>query len=223
MQFAYIRDLADSLSGGKGIDRVRDVVLTVPPFYTQHERQALEDAVEIAGLKLLAMIHDGTAVAVNYALTRAFGEEKEYHIIYDAGATSITATVVSFSSTSGEGKKKKGVNSTEIAAVAVGFDRLASGMELDRRVRDLLLDDFSAKHKNVDIRADKKAMAKMWKEASRLKTILSANTEASSTVRVTRVLVNNRLILALRLSLSLVKLISDRACRGIGSRKLVLI
>lgn len=223
MQFAYIRDLADSLSSGKSVDRVRDVVLTVPPFYTQHERQALEDAVEIAGLKLSGMIHDGTAVAVNYALTRAFGEEKEYHIIYDAGATSITATVVSFSSTTGEGKKKKGVNSTEIAAVAVGFDRTASGMELDRRVRELLLDDFSAKHKNVDIRADKRGMAKMWKEANRVKTILSANADASSTVGACLFGDEQRLILALRSSLLSAKLISERVSRGLDSRMLVLI
>jgi hypoxia up-regulated 1 len=179
MQFSYIKDLADSVSG-KNADKVRDVVLTVPPFYTQHERQALEDAVEIAGLRLHAIVHDGTAVAVNYAMTRSFSEKKEYHIVYDAGATSITATVVSFVSTPAE--TKKGQNGTEITVSGVGFDRMAGGMELDRRMRELLVEDFSKKHRTANIRSDKRGMAKMWKEAGRVKTILSANTEASSSV-----------------------------------------
>ena len=81
MQLAYVKQLAEDAAG----ERVTDVIMTVPPFFTQFERDALADAVEIAGLKLLALINDGTAVAVNYAMTRTF-TEPERHIIYDAGA-----------------------------------------------------------------------------------------------------------------------------------------
>ena len=185
MQLSYVKDLADTVSG-KTTDKVKDVVLTVPPFYTQQERQALADAVDIAGLKLLAMIHDGSAVAVNYAMTRTF-LQKEVHVFYDAGATSITATVVAFTTLPSASKGSK--DGTEIAVVSVGYDRTASGMELDRRMRDILVDDFNAKYrsKGLDIRNDKKGMAKLWKEAGRVKTILSANTEAASNVRRVRI------------------------------------
>jgi hypoxia up-regulated 1 len=173
MQLAYVKELAESLAG----ERVRDVVLTVPPFYTQFERDALADAVEVAGLRTLALINDGTAVAVNYAMTRTFATP-EYHVLYDAGASAIRATVVQFSTEQG---KKKGDEYTQITALGVGYDRNVGGTELDRRVRDLLAADFQAKHKK-DLRADKRGMARLWKEASRVKSILSANADSRVTV-----------------------------------------
>ncbi|KAI0339093.1 actin-like ATPase domain-containing protein [Trametopsis cervina] len=173
MQLAYVRELAEGAAAG---EKVTDVILTVPPFYTVQERDAVVDAVEIAGMKTLALIHDGTAVAVNYAMTRTFAEKPEYHVIYDAGASSIRATVVGFSA---EGKKKE--QATAIVVKGVGFDRSTGGTELDRRLHEILVNDFNKKHKK-DIREDKRGMAKLWKEAGRIKAILSANAEAMASV-----------------------------------------
>ena len=172
MQLAYIRDLAESTAK----EKVTEVILTVPPYYTEHERNAVVDAVEIAGMRTLALIHDGTAIAVNYAMTRTFNEKPEYHVIYDAGASSIRATIVEFGS---EGKK---TSPTMLNVKGVGYDRSTGGTELDRRVREILVNDFIKKHKK-DIRQDKRGMAKLWKEAGRVKAILSANAEAMSSVR----------------------------------------
>ncbi|KAH9031931.1 heat shock protein 70 family [Lactarius pseudohatsudake] len=176
MQFAYVRSLAEDAAG----ERVQDVVVTVPPFYAQFERDAIADAVELAGLRLLALVNDGAAVAVNYAMTRQFAADApERHIVYDAGAASSRATVVTFSAQSqGKGKKDTG---TLITVNGVGYDRLAGGTELDRRLREILVEKFEHKH-GVAIREDPKAMMKLWKEADRLKAILSANTEASARV-----------------------------------------
>lgn len=176
MQLSYVRELAESAAQ----EKVTDVILTIPPFYTQHERDAVVDAVEIAGMKTLALIQDGAAVAVNYAMTRTFNEEPEYHVIYDAGASSIRATVVGFSTAPGESKKKN--TGTAITVKGVGFDRATGGTEMDRRLRDLLVSDFNKKHKK-DIRQDKRGMAKLWKEAGRVKAILSANADAMASVR----------------------------------------
>ena len=178
MQFAYVRALAEDAAG----ERVQDVVVTVPPFYAQFERDAIADAVELAGLRLLALVNDGAAVAVNYAMTRQFAADApERHIVYDAGAASTCATVVTFSAQSpGRGKKDAG---TLITVNGVGYDRLAGGTELDRRLREILVEDFEDKH-GVGIREDPKAMMKLWKEADRVKAILSANNEASARVRI---------------------------------------
>jgi hypoxia up-regulated 1 len=178
MQFGYVKELAENLAG----EKVHDVVVTVPPFYTQFERDAVVDAVEIAGLRTLALINDGTAVAVNYAMTRTF-PTPEYHIIYDAGASSIRTTLVSFTTTSPNDSKGKSVTpSTRISVASVGFDRQIGGTELDRRLRDILVEDFWRKSGH-DVRQNKRAMAKFWKEAQRVKTILSANSETTTTVR----------------------------------------
>ncbi|KAI0270552.1 actin-like ATPase domain-containing protein [Gloeopeniophorella convolvens] len=169
MQLAYVRALAEDAAG----ERVIDAVLTVPAFFSQFERDALADAVELAGLRLITLVNDGAAVAVNYAMTRQF-PTPERHVIYDAGAASTRATVVTFSA---QGKK----DVTQITVNGVGYDRLAGGTELDRRLRDILIGEFENKH-GAKIRDDPKAMMKLWKEAERLKSILSANTEAAARV-----------------------------------------
>jgi hypoxia up-regulated 1 len=172
MQFSYVKQLAEEL----GEEKVRDVVVSIPPFYSQYERDAVVDAIEISGLRTLALINDGTAVAVNFAMTRTF-TAPEYHIIYDAGASSIVATVVSFTPF----ESKSGPPGTHIVVAGVGYDRKTGGIELDRRMRQILIDMFNAKARK-DIREDKRGMAKLWKEAGRVKAILSANTEATSAV-----------------------------------------
>ncbi|EGN94918.1 hypothetical protein SERLA73DRAFT_114391 [Serpula lacrymans var. lacrymans S7.3] len=173
MQLAYVKHLAETVAE----EQVQDVIITVPSYYSQCERDAVADAVEIAGLRTLALINDGTAVAVNYAMTRTF-PAPEYHVIYDAGASSIRATVVSFTPTGDTKSKSTG---TQISALGVGYDRRTGGTELDRRLREILIDNFVSKHKR-DIRTDKRGMVKLWKEAGRVKAILSANTDATSTV-----------------------------------------
>lgn len=174
MQLSYVKKLAEDVAG----ELVQDVVLTVPPYYTQFERDAVVDAIEIAGLRTLALINDGSAVAINYAMTRTFSSTPEYHVIYDAGASSVRATVVSFASA--EDPKTK-AQYTQISVLGVGSDRSTGGTELDRRLREILIEAFVNKHKR-DIRRDKRGMAKLWKEAGRIKAILSANSEATATV-----------------------------------------
>lgn len=174
MQLSYIKKLAEDLAG----EPVNEVILTVPPYFSQFERDSITDAIEIAGLKTLALVNDGTAVAVNYAMTRTFSTTPEYHVIYDAGASSTRATVVSFAAA--EDPKTK-VSYTQIIVLGVGHDRNTGGTELDLRLQDILIDSFMSKHRR-DIRKDKRGMAKLWKEAGRVKAILSANSDAISTV-----------------------------------------
>ncbi|KDR78342.1 hypothetical protein GALMADRAFT_64912 [Galerina marginata CBS 339.88] len=173
MQFAYIKHLAELVAN----EKVTDVIVTVPSYYSQFERDAIADAIEISGLRTLALINDGTAVAVNYAMTRTF-PTPEYHIIYDAGASGIRATVASFTTAA---DPKTGAQGTHIVVGGVGYDRSTGGVELDRRLREILIEAFNTKHKR-ELREDKRGMAKLWKEAQRVKAILSANTEATSTV-----------------------------------------
>ncbi|KZP01984.1 hypothetical protein FIBSPDRAFT_906269, partial [Athelia psychrophila] len=114
------------------------------------ERDHIVDALELGGLRIFALFNDGTAVAVNYAMTRAF-PAPEYHVIYDAGASSVRATVVQFSS---EGAGKGKAADTQITVAGVGYNREIGGTEMDRRLRDILVNEFNAKHKK-DIRADR--------------------------------------------------------------------
>lgn len=145
-------------------------------------------------------------------MTRQF-PEKEYHIIYDAGASSIRASVVSFTptappETSTKSKSKsKSVKppkeGTLIEVKGIGYNLHSGGTELDRRLRELLVDQFEKKH-GKSVRSDERAMARLWKEASRVKAILSANTDSSVAVS----------LLVLRLSCERTLLTSCYGCSG---------
>ncbi|KAI8388389.1 heat shock protein 70 family [Radiomyces spectabilis] len=179
-QFQNAREQARQTAG----EDVRDVVITVTPFATQHERQAILDAAELAGLKVLSLIHDETAVALNYAVSRQFTTTPENHVFYDMGAGSTVASVVSFSNVEvKEGKKKRQYPQIEVKAI--GFDRTLGGHEFDVRLMDHLANGFMKLHKDkvkTDIRTSDGAMARLLKEANRVKQILSANTEMSASV-----------------------------------------
>ncbi len=185
MQFAYIRNLASELSSNEIIS---DAVLTVPPYFSQYERQSLADALEISGLRPLALIHDGTAAAVNYAMTRSF-PEKELHVIYDAGAGGIRATIAAFNSprtppptSFARNLKTTTKESANVDILGFGWNKEASGSELTRRLKDLFVKRFEDEHGKGSLHADHKALARLMKEAERVKGILSANTDAFSTV-----------------------------------------
>lgn len=79
--------------------------------------------------------------------------------------------------------KSKG-NTTSIEGRSIGYARGAGGNEIDKRLREILIEDFNAKH-NKDIRQDSRGMAKLWKEAGRVKAVLSANADAVTTVYAT--------------------------------------
>ena len=99
MQLAYVRSLAVDVAGAG--EHVQDVMVTVPAFFSQFECDAIADAIELAGLHLLVLVNDGTTVVVNYTMMCQF-PEPERHIVYDAGAASTHATVITFT-----GQRKK--------------------------------------------------------------------------------------------------------------------
>lgn len=134
------------------------------------------------------MIGEGTGVALNYAMTRTFPDfdietgtgSKEYHLIYDSGALSTTATVVAFYQTSvlATPKSKTPVNTTYIEVLGTGWTEIG-GAALDIALAEVLKEDFIQKTKESGVSGDKRAMAKLAREANRVKHILSANQESS--------------------------------------------
>lgn len=73
---------------------------------------------------------------------------------------------------------------TNFLIKGVGYDRYLGGFELQLRLREHLLKLFAEQNKKTieEIRKNKRAMAKLLKEAGRLKKVLSANTEHKSQI-----------------------------------------
>ncbi|KAL9545249.1 hypothetical protein PS6_008325 [Mucor atramentarius] len=165
-------------------EKVKDCVITVTPFANQFERQAILDAAELAGLNVLTLMHDETAVALNYAVNREIGKSAENHIFYDMGAGSTVASIVTFSNVeTKDGKISKTAPQLEVRGV--GFDRTLGGHELDVRLQQLLIAGFmkaNGDRVSTDIKTSSGAMTRLMKEANRVKQILSANTETMASI-----------------------------------------
>ncbi|KAJ3414859.1 Hypoxia up-regulated protein 1 [Chytridiales sp. JEL 0842] len=180
MQLAHAKRQAEI----SGSEAVTGAVLTVPAFFNQFQRQAVLDAAEMAGLRVLSLMNDGTAVALNYAMTRSF-PEPEYHIFFDMGAGNTVATLAKLHTIEVKDGLKRKQNVSEVEILGVGHNSGLGGMVLDVKLQKYLADIFTkekgtkAKTKITD---SSRAMAKLLKEANRVKQILSANQETFASV-----------------------------------------
>ncbi|XP_066507494.1 hypoxia up-regulated protein 1 isoform X1 [Hoplias malabaricus] len=172
MVLNYSRGLAQDFAE----QPVKDAVITVPTFFNQAERRAVLQAAQMAGLKVLQLINDNTAVALNYGVFRRkdINSTAQNVMFYDMGSGSTTATIVTYQTV----KTKDAGTQPQLQIRGVGFDRTLGGFEMELRLRDYLANKFNEQKKSKkDVRENPRAMAKLLKEAQRVKTVLSANIE----------------------------------------------
>uniref|UniRef100_A0AAQ5X674 Hypoxia up-regulated protein 1 n=1 Tax=Amphiprion ocellaris TaxID=80972 RepID=A0AAQ5X674_AMPOC len=172
MVLNYSRGLAQDFAE----QPIKDAVITVPAFFNQAERRAVLQAAQMAGLKVLQLINDNTAVALNYGVFRRkdIDSTAKNVMFYDMGSGSTTATIVTYQTV----KSKEAGTQPQLQIRGVGFDRGLGGFEMDLRLRDHLAKLFNEQKKSKkDVRENHRAMAKLLKEAQRLKTVLSANVD----------------------------------------------
>ncbi|KAM4015557.1 hypoxia up-regulated protein 1 [Anomaloglossus baeobatrachus] len=168
----YSRTLAEEFAE----QPIKDVVITVPAFFNQAERRAVLQAAKLAGLKVLQLINDNTAVALNYGVFRRkdINATAQSIMFYDMGSRSTACTIVTYQTT----KTKESGIQPQLQIRGVGFDRSLGGLEIDLRLREHLAKLFNGQKKSKkDVRENPRAMAKLLKEANRVKTILSANND----------------------------------------------
>ncbi|KAI9298831.1 actin-like ATPase domain-containing protein [Neoconidiobolus thromboides FSU 785] len=181
MLFQYAREEAEITAG----EKIKDVVITIPPYFNQYERQAILDAAEIAELKVLSLVSDGSAVALNYAMTRKFASGPQKHIIYDIGSGNSVATLVNIKETTAkEGKYKRNVTYTSIDVLGVGYDKELGGKYFDSKIQKLLIERFTSNNPSLStpITESPRALAKLLKDSTKMKQILSANNDASLSI-----------------------------------------
>ena len=190
MELKNIKTNAETLAG-KG-SSVTDAVVTYPAFYTAEEKRAVELAAELAGLRVLSMISDGLATGLNYATTRTFasisdGGKPEYHLVYDMGAGSTTATVLKMQGRTVKDFAKRNKTIQEVAVIGTAWDRTLGGDLLNALIVDDMVDKFvetkKPKAKGVqaaDVKKDAKSMARLWKDAERVRQVLSANQQSQA-------------------------------------------
>ena len=137
-------------------EQVTDVVITVPAYFNDAQRQATKDAGAIAGLNVLRIINEPTAAALAYGLDKK-GEESI--AVYDLGGGTFDISILEI----GEGTFQ--VKST-------AGDTHLGGDDFDQRIMDWLSDEFK-RDQGIDLRQDKMALQRLKEAAERAKTELS--------------------------------------------------
>lgn len=185
MELKNVRENAQTMAG-KGL-KIENAVFTVPAFYTVEEKRAIQTAAELAGFKVIGLVSDGLAVGINYATTRDFptvneGGKPEHHLVLDIGAGSTTATVLRMNGRSVKDIGRFNKTVQEVTVLGTGWDRTLGGDALNH----IILDDMAAKFvetpgvkslgkTSADIKKHGRTAAKLWREAEKVRQVLSAN------------------------------------------------
>jgi hypoxia up-regulated 1 len=190
MKLKNVRENAKALAG-KGSD-VQDVVFTVPPFYTVAERRALEVSARLAGMKVLGVVSDSLAVGINYAVTRTFPDvtkdgKAEINMVFDMGAGSTSATILKFAGRTVKDVGKRNKTIQEVQILGVGWDKKLGGDALNSLIVNDMVSAFvglpGAKSASItaeQVKGHGRTAAKLFKEAERIRQVLSANSETSA-------------------------------------------
>ncbi len=104
------------------------VVITVPAYFDDAQRQATKDAARLAGLNVLRLLNEPTAAAVAYGLDN--GSEGTY-VIYDLGGGTFDVSIL---------KLAKGV----FEVLSTNGDSALGGDDFDRRIFCWALDQRQA-------------------------------------------------------------------------------
>lgn len=147
-----------------------EVVITVPAFFDERRRKSVEQAGQIAGLKILDIVNEPTAAALAFAehhgyLTAAGSTQKEMTLlVYDLGGGTFDATVIRLS----PGKTE---------TLATDGDVRLGGYDWDHRLAAYAAQKFEGQFR-VDPRDDATVMARLTHLAEEAKHTLSTRQKA---------------------------------------------
>ena len=176
MIFRHVKRLASK----QAERQLRDVAVAIPPFWSFKERYALHDSLTLADLNPLAFISENTAAALYYSLER---QDNETHtaMFYNLGSTSLKVSLVEFYLQNSTEKQDKGSSFETLKVLAETWDDELGGVVFDLNLAKHLAKEFDAKPARAGkqgLLTSNSARAKLLKEVSRLKEVLSANKQS---------------------------------------------
>ena len=156
-----LRKLVNDASAKLG-EKIKDVVITVPAYFDNSQREATKQAGEIAGLNVLRVINEPTTAALAYGLER---KGNETVLVFDLGGGTFDVTILELGDGVFEVKSTSG-------------DTHLGGADFDQRIVDWLATEFQ-KDNSFDLRKDKQALQRLIEAAEKAKIELSNATETS--------------------------------------------
>jgi molecular chaperone DnaK len=141
-------------------DTVVDAVITVPAYFNDAQRQATQEAGQIAGLNVLRIINEPTAAALAYGLDK---EADQTILVFDLGGGTFDVSLLDI----GDGV-------FEVKATA--GDTHLGGDDWDDAVMAWLVTGFKNDH-GVDLSADRMASQRLKEASEKAKIELSSVSE----------------------------------------------
>lgn len=139
---------------------VTEVVITVPAYFDDSQRQATKDAGKIAGLDVKRIINEPTAAALAYG----FDKKTDQKIaVYDLGGGTFDISILEVGNDTVEVKSTNG-------------DTHLGGDDFDQTIIHWLIEEFRKKE-GVDLSNDKLALQRLKEAAERAKIELSSAQE----------------------------------------------
>lgn len=143
-------------------NKIRDCVIAVPVYYTDAQRRAMLDAVNIAGLNAVKLINESTAIALSYGFFKQnLSDEESQNVVFvDLGKSCLTVTACVF---------------TRDKCKILGFVwDYVGGRDFDNKLVQYFIDDFKKRY-NLDVLSNKKALMSLILECEVLKKVMSVN------------------------------------------------
>src|SRR3954463_3470187 len=143
-------------------EQITDAVITVPAYFSDHQRQATKEAGQIAGLNVLRIINEPTAAALAYHLEK---EGEATILVFDLGGGTFDVSLLE-------------VGDGVVEVKATNGDNHLGGDDWDQKVVDWLVTKFKNAH-GVDLAKDKMALQRLREAAEKAKIELSSSSETT--------------------------------------------
>ncbi|MBO2449185.1 molecular chaperone DnaK [Actinomadura barringtoniae] len=141
-------------------ETVTDAVITVPAYFSDHQRQATKEAGQIAGLNVLRIINEPTSAALAYHLEK---ENEATILVFDLGGGTFDVSLLE-------------VGDGVVEVKATSGDNHLGGDDWDQKVVDWLVEKFKNAN-GVDLSKDKMALQRLREAAEKAKIELSSSSE----------------------------------------------
>lgn len=145
-----------------------DIVLSIPGYYNEFERQALLNAAKIAEIPCVRLMNEMTATALNYGIFRKneFTTDPRIVVFIDVGHCKTSVAVVAFTT-------------DKLVVLGQAHDRNLGGRNFDWRIMEYFANEFEKKYKLNPLRESPRAKLKLLSGVEKLRKELSANIESN--------------------------------------------
>lgn len=164
MLFSKLRSICESATQQKAVD----FVISVPSYFSNDHRNAVINAGRIAGLNVLGVINDLSAVAMNYGFyrfTKDFTFTKPIRVMFvDFGASHFGVNIAEYSA-------------DKVKILGSADDPYFGGSDVDVLLAEVFARRFQEKYK-LDIHEDNRAWSRLVEACEKAKKTLNTNPTA---------------------------------------------